>query len=356
VNLPDNEHRTAAGHRPRDLEETSNSGQWSWCLPVSRGAARQCCVAGVIALLAPGQGSQTPGMLAPWLDDPAAEQLVASWSGAISLDLRRLGTEASAEEITDTAVTQPLVVATALLAASRLADKAPLPADAPVAGHSVGELVASALAGVLSADAAVRLAAVRGREMAAACAVQPTGMSAVLGGRPEEVLAALEALGLDPANVNGAGQVVAAGPVDALDALAAEPPERTRIKRLPVAGAFHTRFMAPAEDALRAHAADLAPADPTRPLLSNADGAVLTAGAEVLRRLVAQVTRPVRWDLCMATLRDLGVTAVLELPPAGALVGLVKRDLKGTATLAVKTPADLDAAVELIHEHAGAAR
>ena len=228
-------------------------------------------MAGVIALLAPGQGSQTPGMLAPWLDDPAAEQLVASWSDAISLDLRRLGTEASAEEITDTAVTQPLVVATALLAASRLADKAPLPADA-------------------------------------------------------------------------------------LDALAAEPPERTRVKRLPVAGAFHTRFMAPAEEALRAHAADLAPANPTRPLLSNADGAVLTAGAEVLRRLVAQVTRPVRWDLCMATLRELGVTAVLELPPAGALVGLVKRDLKGTATLAVKTPADLDAAVELIHEHAGAAR
>jgi [acyl-carrier-protein] S-malonyltransferase len=313
-------------------------------------------VIGVIALLAPGQGSQTPGMLAPWLDDPAAEEMLAAWSDAVSLDLRRLGTEASADEIRDTAVTQPLVVATALLAAARLAGKVTLPADAPTAGHSVGELAATALAGVLSADAAVALAAVRGREMAAACALQPTGMSAVLGGRPDEVLAALAALDLDPANVNGAGQVVAAGPVSALDALEAGPPERARVKRLPVAGAFHTRFMAPAEVALRSHAAELAPADPDRPLLSNADGAVLTDGAEALRRLVAQVTRPVRWDACMAGLGELGVTAVLELPPAGTLVGLVKRDLKGTATLAMKTPDDLDAAAELIGQHAGVQR
>ena len=311
---------------------------------------------GVIALLAPGQGSQTPGMLAPWLDDPAAEQTLADWSDAVSLDLRRLGAEASADEIKDTRVTQPLVVATALLAAARLAEKVTLPADSPTAGHSVGELAATALAGVLSANVAVALAAVRGREMAAACALEPTGMSAVLGGKPDEVLAALAALGLDPANVNGAGQVVAAGRVSALDALEAGPPERARVKRLPVAGAFHTRFMAPAEDALRSHAADLSPADPARPLLSNADGAVLTSGTEALRRLVAQVTRPVRWDACMATLRELGVTAVLELPPAGTLVGLVKRDLKGTATLAVKTPDDLDAAVELIGQHAGVQR
>lgn len=311
---------------------------------------------GVIALLAPGQGSQTPGMLAPWLDDAAAERTVAAWSDAIGLDLRRLGTEASAEEIRDTAVTQPLVVATALLAAARLAAVVPLPVGAPTAGHSVGELAAAAVAEVLTADAAVALAAVRGREMAAACALEPTGMSAVLGGRPEDVLARLAELGLDAANVNGAGQVVAAGPVAALDALAADPPERARVKRLPVAGAFHTRFMAPAEEALRAHAAQLTPADPVRPLLSNADGAVVDSGAEALRRLVAQVTRPVRWDSCMATLGELGVTAVLELPPAGTLVGLVKRDLKGTATLALKSPDDLDAAVELIGQHAGADR
>jgi [acyl-carrier-protein] S-malonyltransferase len=293
-------------------------------------------------------------MLAPWLDDPAAEETLARWSAAIGLDLVHLGTDADAEEIKDTAVTQPLVVAAALLAAARLTARAELPAAAPVAGHSVGELAAAAVAGVLSPDAAVALAAVRGRAMAEACAVEPTGMSAVLGGKPDEVLARLNELGLDPANRNGAGQVVAAGPVAALAALAENPPERARVKPLPVAGAFHTRFMEPAEEAMRSYAAEVSPADPTRPLLSNADGTVITHGAEALRRLVAQVTRPVRWDSCMATLRELGVTAVIELPPAGALVGLVKRDLKGTATVALKTPDDLQAAVDLITEHAGA--
>jgi [acyl-carrier-protein] S-malonyltransferase len=293
-------------------------------------------------------------MLAPWLDDPTAEETLAQWSDATGLDLRRLGTTAGADEIKDTAVTQPLVVAGALLAAARLASRTALPAAAPVAGHSVGELAAAAMAEVLTADAAVSLAAVRGREMAAACALEPTGMSAVLGGKPDEVLAKLAELGLDPANRNGAGQVVAAGSQAALAALAADPPERARVIPLPVAGAFHTRFMAPAEDAMRAHAEKVTPADPVRPFLSNADGEVVTDGAEALRRLVSQVTRPVRWDACMARLRRLGVTAVIELPPAGTLVGLVKRDLKGTATLALKTPDDLDRAVDLITEHAGA--
>ncbi|WP_214370174.1 ACP S-malonyltransferase [Pseudonocardia sp. H11422] len=307
----------------------------------------------MIALLAPGQGSQTPGMLSPWLDDPAAEHTLGAWAEATGLDLRRLGTTADADEIKDTAVTQPLVVATALLAAERLAAKIDLPAGASTAGHSVGELAAAAVAGVLSPDAAVALAAVRGREMAAACALEPTGMSAVLGGKADEVVTRLGELGLDPANRNGAGQIVAAGPTEALAALAANPPERARVIGLPVAGAFHTRFMAPAEEALRAHAGSIDPADPRRPLLSNADGTVVTTGADALGRLVAQVTRPVRWDQCMATLRELGVTAVIELPPAGTLVGLVKRELKGTATLALKTPDDLDAAVELVAEHAG---
>jgi [acyl-carrier-protein] S-malonyltransferase len=307
----------------------------------------------VIALLAPGQGSQTPGMLAPWLDEPDAADTVARWSEAIGLDLRRLGVDAGADEIVDTAVTQPLVVATALLAAARLTGKAGLPGAAPVAGHSVGELAAAALAGVLDADAAVELAAVRGREMAAACGLEPTGMSAVLGGDADEVLAALSALGLDPANRNAAGQVVAAGPVAALEALEADPPARARVKRLPVAGAFHTRFMAPAEEALRERAARLTPADPTRPLLSNADGAVVTDGAEAVRRLVAQVTRPVRWDSCTATLLERGVTAIIELPPAGTLVGIAKREMKGVERLALKTPDDLDAAIDLIDQHTG---
>lgn len=315
-------------------------------------SAAPCSLTSVIALLAPGQGSQTPGMLAPWLDAPGAAELLDGWSAAIGLDLRRLGTTADADEIKDTAVTQPLVVAAALLAAAQLADV--VPPDAPVAGHSVGELAAAAVAGVLSPDDAVALANVRGREMAAACALEPTGMSAVLGGKPDEVQARLAELDLEPANRNGAGQVVAAGPLPALAELEKSPPERARVKALAVAGAFHTRYMAAAEKALQEHAERLAPGDPTRPLLSNADGAVVADGAEALRRLVAQVTRPVRWDSCMATLRELGVTAVIELPPAGALVGLVKRDLKGTATLALRTPDDLGAAAELVAEHGGA--
>ena len=244
-------------------------------------------LAGVIALLAPGQGAQTPGMLAPWLAAPGAREVVARWSAAADLDLERLGTTADADEIKDTAVTQPLVVATALLAFSALSGRVTLPparrgeaATALVAaGHSVGELAAAAVAGVLTPDAAVALAAVRGRAMAQACALDPTGMSAVLGGKPDDVINRLQELGLDPANRNGAGQVVAAGPVDALAALAENPPERARVVPLAVAGAFHTRFMAPAEDALRTHAASITPTDPTHTLLSNADGAAVTDGA-----------------------------------------------------------------------------
>jgi [acyl-carrier-protein] S-malonyltransferase len=288
-------------------------------------------------------------MLAPWLEDPEARDTVAEWSGATGLDLARLGTTADAEEIKDTAVTQPLVVVNALLAAARLR----VPDTAVTAGHSVGELAAAAVAGVLDADSAVTLAAVRGREMAAACALEPTGMAAVLGGEQDVVLARLAELGLDPANRNGAGQIVAAGPSDKIAELAATPPEGARrAAPLPVAGAFHTRFMAPAEAAVRAAADGITPADPDLTLLTNSDGSVVKSGAEALDLLVAQVTRPVRWDSCMATLRELGVTAVIELPPAGTLVGLVRRELKGVATLALKTPDDLEKAVALIEEHA----
>ncbi|QFZ17364.1 ACP S-malonyltransferase [Saccharothrix syringae] len=302
----------------------------------------------MIALLAPGQGSQTPGMLTPWLDVEGAAERVAKWSEATGLDLLRLGTTADADEIKDTAITQPLVVALALLAHEELRRRVELPADTVIAGHSVGELAAAAIAGVLGADDAVALAAVRGAEMAAACALAPTGMVAVLGGEPDEVLARLDELGLVGANRNGAGQVVAAGPLDALDKLVEQPPDRAKVRRLQVAGAFHTRYMAPAEDALRVRAAGIAVSDPVLPLLSNADGAVVTDGAEVLDRLVSQVTRPVRWDACQATLAGRGVTAVVELPPAGALTGLAKRELKGTATLALKTPAHLDGVAELL--------
>ena len=315
-------------------------------------------------MLAPGQGSQIPGMLAPWLRNGHAERLdaaatLARWSQACGLDLARLGTTADAEEIKDTAITQPLIVAAALLAyeqlVTALTDAGQLDAldAAPVAGHSVGELAAAAVAGVLPPDAAVEMAAIRGREMAAACALEDTGMVAVLGGDADEVLQRLSELGLDAANRNGAGQVVAAGSIAALDQLRAEPPQRARVKPLAVAGAFHTRFMAPAEQALRSYADKIEFADPSRPMLSNAEGATVTLGREVRDRLVAQVTLPVRWDLCMARLRELGVTGVVELAPAGTLSGLVKRELKGTPTLPLKTPDDLDKAVALITEHAG---
>ncbi len=290
-------------------------------------------------------------MLSPWLEVEGVEQRLAAWSENTGLDLVRLGTTADADEIKDTAVTQPLVVALALVAAEQLRDRVSVPDQAPVAGHSVGELAAAALAGVLAPDDAVSLAAVRGREMAAACAAEPTGMSAVLGGEPDEVVGHLEKLGLDPANRNGAGQIVAAGRRSALEQLVEEPPGDARVRPLPVAGAFHTRFMAPARDALQQHAGGVTVDDANRPLLSNADGAVVSEAKDVLQRLVDQVIRPVRWDSCMATLAERGVTAVVELPPAGTLSGMVRRELKGTKAVALKTPDDLDKVAELLAEH-----
>lgn len=301
----------------------------------------------MLAVLSPGQGSQKPGFLTPWLDLTGTEARLREWSALAGVDLMHLGTDADADEIKDTARTQPLLVAAALLAGEHL----PLDDVALTAGHSVGELGAAVLAGVLSAEAAISLAGVRGREMAAACALEPTGMAAVLGGDPDEVLAAIEANGLYPGNRNGAGQIVAAGSLNGLDKLAAEPPARARIIRLKVAGAFHTPYMAPAETALAAVAAEITPADPARLLLSNLDGTAVDNGAEMVQRLVRQVTAPVRWDLCMRTLADLGVTGVIELPPAGTLAGLVKRDLKGDGApeiVTLNTPDDLPAARDLI--------
>ncbi len=304
----------------------------------------------MLAIVAPGQGSQKPGMLSSWLDLDGVRQAAAGMSERADLDLIRLGTTAGADEIKDTAVTQPLVVATALLAAGTL----PLPPGAVIAGHSVGELAAAALAGVLSPLDAVDVAAVRGAAMGAACALTPTGMSAVMGGTVDDVLAALHELDLVGANVNGGGQIVAAGALPALAELAANPPSGVRVIPLPVAGAFHTSYMAGAEAALEARLAELTPDDPVHPLLTNSDGSVIASGSAYLTLLGAQVTKPVRWDSCMQTMRSMGVTGVLELPPAGALVGLVKRDLKGVATMALKSPADLESAMTFIGEHAGA--
>jgi malonyl CoA-acyl carrier protein transacylase len=319
---------------------------------------------GVLAVLAPGQGAQKPGMLTDWLELPGAESFFR-WAGAIAdADLLTLGTTGDAEAIKDTAVTQPLVVAMSLFIARELGGL-PGPVshtphagrDVVIAGHSVGELTAAALAGVLSVEAAIALTAVRGRAMAAACAQTPTGMFAVLGGEPDEVLAAIEKHGLTPANMNGAGQIVAAGSLDGLEALKADPPAKARIMPLSVAGAFHTDYMASAREELEGLVGGLRAAQPSRLLLSNADGHAVDTGAEALSRLVSQVTSPVRFDACLATMRELGVTAVLELPPAGALAGLAKREWKGAGIeiLALTSPADLDRARALIDAERGRA-
>ena len=308
----------------------------------------------MLAVLSPGQGSQKPGFLTPWLDLDGSEARLRWWSAITAIDLLHLGTRADADEIKDTARTQPLLVAAALLAGGHL----PLDRVGLVAGHSVGELGAASLAGVLSPEAAIALATVRGREMAAACALEPTGMSAVLGGDPDEVLAAIESLGLHPANRNATGQVVAAGALDALAKLEAEPPAKARVRALQVAGAFHTPYMAPAETALAALAGGVTVHNPVRTLLSNLDGTTVADGHDMLQRLVRQVTAPVRWDLCMAALKDLGVTGIIELPPAGTLAGLVKRELKGDGApeiVTLNTPDDLPAARDLIARHGTAA-
>ncbi|WP_128428163.1 ACP S-malonyltransferase [Streptomyces cyaneus] len=308
----------------------------------------------MLVLVAPGQGAQTPGFLTPWLELPGVRGAIEAWSDAVQLDLVRYGTEGDAEEIRDTAVAQPLLVAAGLASAAMLFDD---PSELPrkvgaIAGHSVGELTAAGLARVLPDEETVRLVRARGLAMAEAAAITETGMSALLGGDPEVSIAHLEKLGLTPANINGAGQIVAAGTMEQLAALNEDKPEGVRkVVPLKVAGAFHTHHMGPAVEKLAEAAKELVPADPQLTYVSNKDGKVVTSGAEVLERLVGQVANPVRWDLCMETFKELGVTALIEICPGGTLTGLAKRALPGVKTLALKTPDDLDAARELIAEH-----
>ncbi|MFG2792730.1 ACP S-malonyltransferase [Streptomyces sp. NPDC048419] len=305
----------------------------------------------MLVLVAPGQGAQTPGFLTPWLELPGATDRVGAWSDAIGLDLAHYGTQADADAIRDTAVAQPLLVAAGILSAAALGAVTP----GAVAGHSVGEITAASFAGILDDTAALTLVRKRGLAMAEAAAITETGMSALLGGDPEVSVAHLEKLGLTPANVNGAGQIVAAGTLEQLAVLNEDKPEGVRkVVPLKVAGAFHTHHMAPAVDALAKAAADLTPADPKLTYVSNKDGQTVATGAEVLQRLVGQVANPVRWDLCMETFKELGATAIIEVSPGGTLVGLAKRALPGVQTLALKTPDDLDAARALIAEHAEA--
>jgi [acyl-carrier-protein] S-malonyltransferase len=307
----------------------------------------------VLAIVAPGQGAQTPGFLAPWLDLPGVADRLAAWSDLAGCDLVRCGSTAGADEIRDTSVAQPLLVAAGLAAAEaafgaldRMADSAQA-----AAGHSVGELTAGVIAGVLSAEDAMRLVRVRGNAMAAAAAISPTGMTAVLGGDEAEVLEAISTYGLTPANVNGAGQVVAAGTLDQLAAFAASPPAGARLRPLQVAGAFHTRHMTLAVDALRGAAANVTVAAPAMALFSDADGAAVRSGPDWLDRIVSQVSAPVRWDACLRSMAALGVTALIELPPAGTLTGLARRALPGVSLLALKTPDQIPDARALAAGH-----
>ncbi|MEU2419500.1 ACP S-malonyltransferase [Streptomyces sp. NPDC007851] len=305
----------------------------------------------MLVLVAPGQGAQTPGFLTPWLDLPGVEDRLRAWSDAIGLDLVHYGTDADADEIRDTAIAQPLLVAAGILSGAALGDIANV-APGAVAGHSVGEITAAAFAGVLDDTAALTLVRKRGLAMAEAAAITRTGMSALLGGDPEVSVAHLEKLGLTPANINGAGQIVAAGTLEQLAALDEDKPEGVRkVVALKVAGAFHTHHMGPAVDRLAEAAKEFAPLDPKFAYVSNKDGQTVASGAEIVERLVGQVANPVRWDLCMETFKELGVTALLEVCPGGTLTGLAKRALPGVKTLALKTPDDLDAARELIAEH-----
>ncbi len=301
---------------------------------------------GKLAIIAPGQGSQTPAMLSSLLENPQNQALLHSWSEAIGLDLVRLGTTADADEIKDTANAQPLIVAAGLLAFRALeATKFSL-----VAGHSVGEITAAAIAGVISPIDALTLVRARGVEMAKAAAAKPSGMAAVLGGEREVVLQAIADLGLVAANDNGGGQIVAAGDLGALSKLA---PEGARVRPLAVAGAFHTSYMQSAVEPLSALAAAMEVSDPKVGVISNKDGAVITNGREVLDRIVAQISNPVRWDLCMESLASLGVTGVIEVPPAGTLVGLIKRATPSIEQCAFKSPADLPMVLEFAATHGG---
>ena len=299
----------------------------------------------MLAIIAPGQGAQTPGMLAPWIEDAESRALLIQWSDAIGLDLVHLGVHADADEIRDTANAQPLIVAAGLLSARTLQLSGKF---SFVAGHSVGEITAAAIAGVLTPLDAMKLVRARGLEMAKAAAITPAGMSAVLGGDREVVLKAIAEAGLVAANDNGGGQIVAAGNLEALAQLA---PEGARVRTLAVAGAFHTSYMQPAVEPMRALAASIEVSDCVIGVLSNKDGAVLTSGREILDRIVNQIANPVRWDLCMQTLADQGVTGVIEVAPAGTLVGLIKRAVPAIEQSALKSPTDIKSANDFAISH-----
>jgi [acyl-carrier-protein] S-malonyltransferase len=300
----------------------------------------------MLVFLAPGQGSQKPGFMSSWLELPEYKNNLERYSDEISLDLIKHGTLSDEETIRDTAIAQPLIVAASIASASLL-DAANV---SGVAGHSVGEVSAAAISGILSDTQAMKLVNIRAQAMAkAAASSEPTGMAAVLGGEVEVVVARLTELGLSPANYNGAGQIVAAGSKKAIEELVAEGPSGAKVIPLSVAGAFHTQYMLPAVSELEAFTSELEAADPTMKLWSNQQGQRVDSGTEFVDLLVGQIANSVRWDLCMDAMVSAGVTAVIELSPAGTLAGLAKRGMPGVEFVALKEPKDLELAQDLIN-------
>ena len=307
----------------------------------------------MIVVVCPGQGSQTPGFLAPWLEIPEFKSSIQLMQNASGIDLVSHGTISDSDTIRDTAVAQPLIVAAGVATMQTLLQgkSAHEAGIAGVSGHSVGEITAAVVSGVFDAKTGIKFVNERGQAMAKAAALEPTSMAAILGGDQSEVEAKLAELELEPANYNGSGQIVAAGSVAAINELQANPLAGTRVIPLQVAGAFHTRFMKPAVETLRAYSQTVAIQDPSVKLWSNNGGREVSSGSEFVELLVNQVSSPVRWDLCMEAMVEAGVTALIELAPAGTLVGLAKRAMPGIETLAVKTPENLEAALSLINNH-----
>ena len=307
----------------------------------------------MIAIVCPGQGAQSPGFFAPWLELDIFKQVVERLADASGIDLLKHGTVSDADTIRDTAIAQPLIVSAGIASAAVLFDSPTWPESGKLAaaGHSVGEITAAAVSGVLSDEDAIKFVTNRGNAMASAAALQPTSMAAVVGGDEKVVLEKLESLGLEPANFNGGGQIVAAGTAEAIELLKQDAPAGSRVIALQVAGAFHTRFMQPAVDVLSQYAQTLAPQDPSKKLFTNATGELESSGKNFVELMVRQVSNPVRWDLCMASMLKQGVTAIIELSPAGTLTGLAKRSMPGVESVAVKTPENIEAALSLINNH-----
>jgi len=299
----------------------------------------------MIVLLCPGQGSQKPGFLNSWLENDSFKQNIEALSDTISLDLIKHGTLSDEETIRDTAIAQPLIVA-ASIATANLLNRTSV---AGVAGHSVGEVAASYISGVLTESEAISLVNIRAKAMAdAAKATTGTGMAAILGGDEDLVLAKLKEFDLYPANFNGSGQIVAAGLTSKIQELVTNPPQGSKVIQLSVAGAFHTSFMEPAVSKLSDFVSTLEPKDPSMKLWSNQRGQLVDSGKDFLDLLVGQVANSVRWDLCMKSMVDAGVTGVIELSPGGTLSGLAKRGMPGIDIVALKQPEDLEAAKALI--------